>query len=1401
MSLNGLDDPKVKEAHAAAIAEPGGWFLLKYVSRDELELSGRGNGGIVEIRNAIAQHEDDSPLYGFLRYRRRNVLIKYLPEDCSRLVQARVTVHFNSLCDQLSPYDTSFSIANSKELKDTKLSAACSLHAASGSTSSSTSSLRRRRLMEIAEEEEEGERERKRQSTVKEEERPTSSEGLENSTSVAVLSPPSLPAVTLNSDLAASPEESRFAGTFDPPNFTGAPRPSSPSKSFDDAGRRNSSQSARPDLYGYGKKVKLGPRPSLETSGRPRTSAGTATYRPVSSIPAGFKLSSKGSKRSRSQDKIPENEESSAIEEDGTESADYAEVAPSAASTMVPDSQRAGSQNELTRPHTSSGEIPTEASQKSNMPIMPPLPTKQNVITPEKARLMKAMKLREKKKLLSSQPISTEPAVDEPSEPNTPSLTSDGQLEGEDTQNLLVPDEIVAKTEEHADGQLYMSHADSAIGIDIANDQSSIDTRTDFHLDSPTGALSDIGDSTKASSLSESTDETLQPDHGGKSSPIADRADEADTDNDVEFSPAPIDSHDHRESDAEPESQVTEEVSTEEHVQSTSAVVEPGSIIEAKEASKALGDGLGDGLLDSAVETVTSEGSPGHNTALPVSKFASTPAPKISERETASLESLAPGGDDAGTPKETPAASGAVPDSPQFKVPLSKFSTHEDKPLPTTPTKTKSPISFIVTAAPHPEDEATARITGLTKESDTEETGRPSIESRRSKRRAIVEPIRTDLDPDKDRFQTESDFSDDDELMEELRSATLEQAKPMTVSKSPITPAFPIMSPKRSNTGLSVTSRDSTGHPKSNGVRALSNPIRGTLLSPADVSTNSARTVSSGAAFLHKITQQSSSADLRPKSGKIGSSISQRIKALEKLSSTAGGSDAAAPKERPSSTFFSVRKTSPGGEPARSPSVLARASAALRGTTPSPPESRESSPETGRNLRDRSGSMASRLSMFETGNAPRGRPESIQVTARIIRDPTQPFPKMPEPKADPSDYSPLNLKQSPLVVDHQKGSPSLRPDICTSPEAAPAVVEPVAESQPERRLSLLQRRWSKGRRSQSEDRNGETTDEEHKEEPSGRPRRRSSLTVVKDFIKDRRDSLLGGRSASTDNLSLLSPQITGNLASPALATPSSRSGSRPPSVHQNSIFPRRLSINSRRSSIDAKSPALQTATPLTGGLSPSLMTEATGEYDSDDRYGNGSGDKHSRPGSNGSGGALSPGPKSANRATRFMRRLSNTIGSGRKNMAPSISPTVAEEDDAAVEDHNEQHVPAPRGNSNQQSIATYLGDVNVQFPDTLLWKRRTMCLDSQGFLILSAVQGVTAARDNKLQAGAIKRYHLSDFRTPYIPEMEVQELPNSVVLDFVDGSGVQIACEDRAGQLNTLHILQTAHRSHSSFGQ
>ncbi len=80
--------------------------------------------------------------------------------------------------------------------------------------------------------------------------------------------------------------------------------------------------------------------------------------------------------------------------------------------------------------------------------------------------------------------------------------------------------------------------------------------------------------------------------------------------------------------------------------------------------------------------------------------------------------------------------------------------------------------------------------------------------------------------------------------------------------------------------------------------------------------------------------------------------------------------------------------------------------------------------------------------MFEPGSTPRGRPESVQVRARIIRDPAQPLFKMSEAKADPI-YSSLELKQSPLVVDHHRGpvsgsfgpseAPSTAPDPTRNP--------------------------------------------------------------------------------------------------------------------------------------------------------------------------------------------------------------------------------------------------------------------------------------------------------------------------------------------------------------------------------
>lgn len=1287
---------------------------------------------------------------------------------------ARATVHFNSICEFFSPYDTALSISDAKELRDTKLSAACSLHAASGSTSSSTSSLRRRRLVEIEEEEEEEERDRKRQSVVKEEDASNLSDGGKQVETSAPAEPP----VTLNADLASSPEASKFAHETDVPRFTGVARPPSPEVSYDESGRRLSSQSARPDLYGssgypYGKpRVKLAPRPSADNGGRPRTSAGGASFRPVSALPAGLKLSKTPRKPGREGDDFLE----SPIKEE-METPFSANSPPSPGPKML--------DTEPARPHTSSGAsilLSRTPSFRSNLPAMPPPANKQNTMTPEKARLLKAMKLREKKKLMISQPASDIPSLEVPTSPLSPSV-SDQPAE---TETVADDEEAEGANKGLQISLDSLSHSDSAVGFDSITDQGSIDARTDSHPASPF-APSDAG-STQASSLSESTDETIQVAEKPSSPPPTSDDSDADSVSSVAEERYPLPTVD----DVASESGVP---SVDEQPRKMEAVPEIDEKVSDDEAPEEIAESREEvAENEAALETQQAEEPPAPAT-LPISKFSVSSAPAKTppaepEDQPIMAEFTAEPEELSSPEEESPALPTAEADRPsQIRIPVSKFSTHESKPPTTTESATTTPSATIPTIV-CPEPEAQGVPPPAEKEKAVAED--VSLNAKHTKQRAPLEPLKIGPNAEKDRYSVAS-LTDDGNLME-LQTATVEQAKPIIVLKSPSLQA-------KNSVGKLAAPGSESGSSMPRIVRTVSNPIRGPMVLPGDVSTSSARAVSSGAAYLHKITQQQSSSELRPKSSKLGSSISQRIKALEKLSSTTGGSPEPAPKDKPAASFFAVRRAA-GREPSRSPSVADRATSLTRVTTPSPPESGESSPESTKgSLRDRKGSMVSRLSVFEGGKPPRGRPESIQVTARIIRDPAHLFPKAPELKADPTDYQPLDLKQSPLLVNVQNRTPSPNPSLQRS--AAP--IPPIKEAQPEVKPSLLQRRFSKGRRSESHDRNNDGASDAETVYDGPRPRRRSSLTVVKDFIKDRRESLLGARSPSTDSLGLSIASGLGSLASPAMPSSSSKSPSRPPSVHQTNIFTRRLSMSSRRSSMEQTAPpaALSSTNLATAGLSPSpRLTEGSVDSDADRRSINGYGDKMSGSVSGGSapGSATTsppPGKNNTNRASRFMRRLSNSLASNRKNITPSISPTVAEEEDAEVAAAADMGVAQSRGSTatgaptyTQPSIVSYMGDVNVQFPDNLLWKRRSICLDSQGFLILSAVQGgaasVSLGKTGHHQAGTIKRYHMSDFRLPYTPEMEVQELPNSVVLDFVDGSGLQIACEDRAGQMNVL---------------
>ncbi|PIG89508.1 GPI-anchored cell surface glycoprotein [Aspergillus arachidicola] len=161
---------------------------------------------------------------------------------------------------------------------------------------------------------------------------------------------------------------------------------------------------------------------------------------------------------------------------------------------------------------------------------------------------------------------------------------------------------------------------------------------------------------------------------------------------------------------------------------------------------------------------------------------------------------------------------------------------------------------------------------------------------------------------------------------------------------------------------------------------------------------------------------------------------------------------------------------------------------------------------------------------------------------------------------------------------------------------------------------------------------------------------------------------------------------------------------------------------------------------------------------------------------------LSPEGKKESRASRLLRRMSSITSTSRKSPFSSPGPMVKEES-------------TPLDTGAEIAQAVDIGEVNVQFPDTLLWKRRFVRVDDKGYLVL------TPGNIDSSNRNMVKRYHLSEFRTPALPDEDRQELPNSILLDFLDGSTLQCACESRQGQAFVLQTLVDAHNAHQQLSQ
>lgn len=1106
-------------------------------------------------------------------------LLKLVTDSLSRHI-ARVTVHFGAVTDKFTP-STVFEIQNAKELKDITLSAACSLHTASGSTSSSTSSLRQRRLIEI--EEEEGEI--KRQSVVVEEHSPDSTTASidtpfdeahdDNDHHASHADIPEL----LKVDTYRSPGSDPIAD----PNHDPEPLSLVPTISVDPVGRPSTeyeplhkstnqertsfAESTRSEHSTYisytsgRQKVKLGPRPSIDTP----VQGPSGTARPVSSLPAGLKLISRNSQKNKNR--LPPSNKTL--------------LSPTMEGVVSPSEDALGKPVSAERPNSSSG-----ASLKSTLSTCTMTSRTSNATaSSDQTKLMKALEMRKKKMAMSAN----------------------------------------AQTQTDPDPSLIPLPVDKNEKIDVPNGNSnaaeSDGTVQSSTPASPSGPAAPSTEFTKASSLSDTTNETVREVDGSKIVQEVKKAEGEPSTSAEAITSADSQEHSQGKSDT-PLANNSENVTPakvngigEDPSETTAlpaiaaVVVEPVKTVvnAASEIIKPQTSEASEEAADSKPETTQTS---------PLS--AGKPELQINGESSDEVNLLhAPPGPQPVVEAYPPALDKAANSSTNGAAAASDADLDvEDEDFETPKKELKMPVSKFA----------------VDKESEQLTLNGAEASEPKASRRSLIKPIITDSELVR---RPVSDFINDEDLMDELQSATVQEAKPISLPKSP---------------GRAMFSPDITKSEAGDRVsRAVSNPHQ--LLNAQQQPQRPEPARSASASWLNRSSQPQPSPLV--KKVNLGGGIASRIKALEKLSTTAGGAGGptsqpgSAVSPGPSPAFFGVGRKLNGSS---AQSIAERANSLTR-RPPSAASIRggvDSSPEQQFMGRGRTLSTTSRKenSSSPMGLNGRSRPESRPYSAKSLANQAS------------ENLSPTYSRSSPSVTEEQK-----------------QLVADIHKASQERLASP-----AKGRR--------------------------TSITAVKDLLSGSRTSMSERRRSTA-----LDP-----------VTNLSRSDSRPDLTHNDSSH----SVTSHRSSQDY------------GARSPSVMSDENSE-------------------------------KKASRASRMLHRISSSVSASKKSITHAISPTVREEAEPPS-----SPAKLPEG---EASTVLEMGDVNVQFPDNLLWKRRAMHLDSHGYLILT--QSPTGTDRN---AGA-KKYHLQEFTRPAIPDIDMEEMPNSVVLSFVKGSGVQFACADRQGQM------------------
>ncbi|KAL9101370.1 MAG: hypothetical protein Q9163_003351 [Psora crenata] len=1328
MSLNGLEATQIHDAYQSAMTDGGCWFLLKYSTRDEVELYERGSGGLTEAQEAVRRYGEDSPLYGFIHFRRRKVVLKYVPQGTSRLLQARVAVHFQSITDKFSPIDATFSYSKPAELKESVLSSEIGLHTAASIISTSDP-----HLPEITEDEQDTNAEATQKAegeNVKERSQssPSSHNGDAprehvNETSGGVQTHRRLPSAAqslrprtasdTNKALAFTPDsvahdqakpESAYGFDAGPGNSTG--------------GGRISSQSARPstrDLktaYGYKPKVKLGPRPSMDSVGRPDNS-GANRVRPVSTLPAGLRMPVR----------------KAAL---GRQTSEQKQI-PFLAAIPPP-------QNPLP------SRLPAATFYPPNKKMCLPLSgletlaktpdPKSAKMTPERRRLMKALAIRQERL-----------AAQKSGEEEEKALVSKKSDRGREANAEGLEIEPLPDERQHQHGDMREQPRDHAkqnkSPDDKLRDEASLDDSIIVSQDLQDSPIScpepSEGQSTQASSISdEEASSRKQPDkdkatfrveNGRKDAPMEkDVGQESvrkpvneDTEQDIEITLATqepelllfvsdlstnepattrprshgqdqcaqtsVSGHDVERQRTKVALQTKEmsvgraDNTTERPLQSpVDQVVTPAPIrvtdvpLEQQDIPKRrIEPRTGGALMLDQGSLTQADGATEHASSQPCSEYQDeapwlqnpafvvestrdrltedTEAPNshaywsspdalgVSPEQESTKESkrLCGPDDKQGRPV---AADDPSPPSP----PLSEARQTEESSTASNPSARQQHVQRVnISAAniqlqapilvfPSADDEATMSGPPSSKAAigpwtTTTITLSESPTKSKGRRRGLVNPIRRTSSPDR----LDEQFLSDDLFMEELKTASVQEAKPISVSKSPIKPVF------------SRSSIEPRSHEKSRTLRSISSPVGNSTADGSQSTSNpplptapSVRSFSgSNAPFLNP---QPTIAPPSKKQIGVSSSISQRIKALEQLSSRPNSPTS---QSTPQAPFVSLRdrKSSFRSHTAASDNAHQNAKSSYPTITYAAPTSEMTKPDP-----------------FKA--SANSRPESISVTATIIRDVMN---KAPERPLNASEVRYIDLHHSPLVVEHQE-------------------MEPVSHS------------------------------------PLKPPRPHYA----------RHATARSGSSSSTNDLS-----------------PTSRRGS----------FASKFSTSSRHGSdLDL---------PRSAGAR-SLNNASVFDGTQEDRR--------------------------DSKRSRLLKRMSSISSMSRRSIASALSPSRKE---AAIIEHQEP--------IRQTLVATTtdLGEVNIQFPDTLLWKRRHMFIDDHGVLVLCP-----SMTDNSSKV-ITRRFPLSDFQQPYVPDQDRQELAHSkwkrattiphlvidansirgVILDCKDGSTLQCACETLEGQI------------------